>query len=127
MSRPDLRACYVSILVWSGCDFGGHSMFFFLCFCISLFWPGMVLNQGQLSIVVSEWEPYLGSFFHTMFLWLVHFCLVFCNFQDCFGYSPKQSRMVQTLKQKITIHKQKWENRLPKNGSQSETTIDSCL
>ena len=30
-------------------------------FCISLFWPGMVLNQGQLSIVGSDWEPYLGS------------------------------------------------------------------
>ena len=26
-----------------------------------MFWPGMVLNQGQLSIVVSDWEPYLGS------------------------------------------------------------------
>ena len=47
--------------VWSGCDLGGHSMFYFLCFGISLFWPGMVLNQGQLSIVVSDWEPYIGS------------------------------------------------------------------
>ena len=28
-----------------------------------MFWPGMVLNQGQLSIVVSDWEPYLGSTF----------------------------------------------------------------
>ena len=25
-----------------------------------MFWPGMVLNQEQLSIVVSDWEPYLG-------------------------------------------------------------------
>ena len=55
LSRPDLRAFYVSILVWSGGDLCGHSMFFFLCFCSSLFWPGMVLNQGQLSIVVSDW------------------------------------------------------------------------
>ena len=61
VSRPDLRAIYVSILVWSGCDLGGHSMFLFLWFCISLLWPGMVLNQGLLSIVVSDWEPYLGS------------------------------------------------------------------
>ena len=28
-----------------------------------MFWPGMVLNQGQLSIVVSDWESYLGSLF----------------------------------------------------------------
>ena len=57
--------------VWSGCDLGVHSMFFFLCFCISLFWPGMVLNQGQLSIVVSDWEPYLGSFFPQGFCGLL--------------------------------------------------------
>ena len=63
VSSPDLRAFHVSILVWSGCDLGGHSMFLFLCFCISLFWPGMVLNQGQLSFVVSDWESYLGSLF----------------------------------------------------------------
>ena len=37
---------------------GGHSMF-----CVSTFWPGMVLNQGQLSIVVSDWESYLGNLF----------------------------------------------------------------
>ena len=55
-------------LIWSGCDLGGHSMFFISMFCVSLFcvtmfWPGMVLNQGQLSIVVSDWESYLGSSF----------------------------------------------------------------
>jgi hypothetical protein len=59
LSRPELREpFYVSILGWSGC---GHSMFCFLCFFISMFWPGMVVNQGQLSIVVSDWESYLGS------------------------------------------------------------------
>ena len=58
-----MRDFYVSIMVWSGCNLGEHSTLFFLCFCISLFWPGMVLNQGQLSIVVSDWEPYLGIFF----------------------------------------------------------------
>ena len=40
---------------------------------------------------------------------------------------PKQSRMVKTLKRKIITHNSKWENRLPKYGSQSETTIDSRL
>ena len=37
-------------------------------FCISLFWPGVVLNQGQLSIHVSDWEPYLGSPFPPVFV-----------------------------------------------------------
>ena len=30
-------------------------------------------------------------------------------------------------KQKTITHNSKWENRLPKYGSQSETTIASCL
>ena len=59
--------------VWSGCDLGGHSMFYFLSFCISLFWPGMVLNQGQLSIVVSDWEPELGCPFPSISVWEVVF------------------------------------------------------
>ena len=45
----------------------------FSMFCISLFWPGMVLNQGQLSIVVSDWAPYLDSPFSHLSLWVVHF------------------------------------------------------
>ena len=43
---------------------GGHSMYF-----ISMFWPGMVSNQRQLSIIVSDWEPYLGSPFSLLELW----------------------------------------------------------
>ena len=50
-----------------------HSMFCFLCFFIFMFWPGMVLNQGQLSIVVSDWESYLGSPFPFLSLWEVVF------------------------------------------------------
>ena len=53
---------------------GGHSMFCFLCFFISMFCPGMVLNQGQLSIVVSDWEPYLGSPFPPS-MWDLVLCL----------------------------------------------------
>jgi hypothetical protein len=56
-------------LVWSGCDLGGHSMFMFLFICV---WPGTVLNQGELSIVVSIWESYLGSFFPS-------FCVGSCS------------------------------------------------
>ena len=62
LSRPDLREpFYVSIWFGQGVIWGGHSIFCFLGLCISMFWPGMVLNQGQLSIVVSDSEPYLGS------------------------------------------------------------------
>ena len=74
VSRLDLREpIHVSILVWSGCDLGGQSKFSFLCFFISMFWPGMVLNQGQLSIVVSDWKPYLGRPFSHLSLWVVDF------------------------------------------------------
>ena len=52
---------------------GGHSIFCFLGFFISMFWPGMVLNQGQLSIVVSDWESYLGSLFSFLSVWVIIF------------------------------------------------------
>ena len=62
LSRPALREpFYFSIWLGQGVMWGGHSMFCFLCFFISMFWPGMILNQGQLSIVVFHWESYLGS------------------------------------------------------------------
>jgi hypothetical protein len=37
-------------------------------FFISMFWPGVVLNQGQMSIIISDWELYLGSLFATLVL-----------------------------------------------------------
>jgi hypothetical protein len=46
------------VKVWFGV---GILCFVIYDFCISMFWPGIVLNQGQLSIIVSDWEPYLGS------------------------------------------------------------------
>ena len=75
LSRPDLRET-VNFSIWlgQGVMWGGHSMFCFLCFFISMFWPGMVLNQGQLSIVVSDWESYLGSPFSLLSVWVVDFC-----------------------------------------------------
>ena len=63
----------VSIWVGLGVIWGGHSMFCFLCFFISMFWPGMVVNQGQLSIVVSDWESYLGSPISLLSVWVVDF------------------------------------------------------
>ena len=74
MLRPDLREpFYFSIWLGQGVMWGGQSMFYFLCFSISLFWPGMVLNQGQLSIVVSDWESNLGSPFPLLSVWVVIF------------------------------------------------------
>ena len=36
----------------------------------------VVSNQRQLSIIVSDWESYLGSLLPTCVLWVVIFCLV---------------------------------------------------
>ena len=31
----------------------------------------MVLNQRQVLVIVSDWEPYLGSLFGVGFLWVI--------------------------------------------------------
>ena len=68
LSRPDLSS-FLCLYFWfgQGVSWGGHSMFLFyvLYFCV---WPGMVPNQRQLSIVVSDWESYLGSLFPPVFV-----------------------------------------------------------
>ena len=33
------------------------------CLSVSVFGPDMVLNQRQVLVIVSDWEPYLGSLF----------------------------------------------------------------
>ena len=70
LSHPDLSSFfYVSVLVWSGRELGWA---FYVLFCMFIFLcvgPGMVPNQRQLSIVVSDWEPYLGSLFSHYGLW----------------------------------------------------------
>ena len=38
-----------------------------------MFWPGMVLNQGKLSIFVFDWESYLGSPFSLLSVWVVDY------------------------------------------------------
>ena len=56
----------------------------YVCFSMSwyfCFWPGMVLNQRQLSIVVPDWDPYLGSLFSRLM------CGWFFSVL-CFVYSP---------------------------------------
>ena len=54
-------------------------------FSVSMFWPGMVLNQGQLSIVVSDWESYLGSLF--LFCLCGKFVVALVNFAVVFVIS----------------------------------------
>ena len=59
-----------------GVSWGGHSMFlFYVCVIVICVWPGMVPNQRQLSIIVSDWEPYLGSLFSHYGLWVDVFCV----------------------------------------------------
>jgi hypothetical protein len=36
-----------------------------------VFSPDMVLNQRQVLVIVSDWEPYLGSLFCVGFLWVI--------------------------------------------------------
>ena len=48
----------------------GHSSFSFLG------WPGMVPNQRQLSIVVSDWGSCLGSLFPPVVCVGSCFCIV---------------------------------------------------
>ena len=46
----------------------------------------MVLNQRQLSIVVSDGEPYLGSLFSHFELWVIVFRFSVFTIRDCFGF-----------------------------------------
>ena len=73
LSRPDLgEPFYFSIWLDQGVIWVAILVFLFLC------WPGMVPNQRQLSVVVSDWRSYLGSLFSTFSLWDLVFWLVAC-------------------------------------------------
>jgi hypothetical protein len=64
LSRPDLREpFYVCMCFGPGVICVGILCLVFLCV-----WPSVVLNQRQLSIVVSHRESYLGSLFPPMFV-----------------------------------------------------------
>ena len=53
VSRSDPSLCVIVCFSWSGRELGGHSMFCVsrLVFCVR---PSMVLNQRQVSLVVSD-------------------------------------------------------------------------
>ena len=53
--------------------------FSMLCFCV---WPGMVLNQRQVSLVVSDWESYLGSLFPLVWCGCL-FSVSVCSTWNC--------------------------------------------
>ena len=54
-------------------------------------WPDMVLNQSQVLVIVSDWEPYLGSLGFTV-CWGV--IVPVCVFHQigCFRFSLRSSR-----------------------------------
>ena len=55
----------------------GNLFFLFLCR------PGMVPNQRQLSIVVSDWGSYLASLFPTCFWWDLVFVKLPVSSPEC--------------------------------------------
>jgi preprotein translocase subunit SecY len=91
LSCPDLRELfYFSIWLGQGVIRVGILCFLFLCF-----WTSVVPNQRQLSVVVSDWESYLGSLFpHLCFVgscFLFSLCYLtelfrfhFVTFFECF-------------------------------------------
>ena len=66
VSCPDLREPLFSILVRVG-----------ILVYLFLGWLGMVPNQRQLSIVVSDWGSYLGSLFQPVWcgILFMYYCL----------------------------------------------------
>jgi hypothetical protein len=88
LSHPDHREPFYSpFWLGRGVTRVGNLGILFLC------WPGMVPNQKQLFIVVSDCGSYLGSHFPTVFcrilfmcscLWALHFFHVLFVLY-CFG------------------------------------------
>jgi hypothetical protein len=74
----------------------------FSMICYFCVWPGMVLNHRQLSIVVPDWETYLGSLFSIMFRgWLFSvFCCVSAPARTVFGRSLVVSFVISVFRNK---------------------------
>ena len=58
---------------------------------VSVFGPDMVLNQRQVLVLVSDWEPYLGSLF----------CVGFCGW---LFYAPVRTVSVFTFIILYSVH-----------------------
>jgi hypothetical protein len=46
----------------------------------------MVLNQRQVLVIISDWEPYLGSLFCVGFCGWLSLSSFVCSRQNCFGF-----------------------------------------
>ena len=77
LSRPDVREPFYS-LFWLGQGVTRVHTLVFLFLC----WPGMVPNQRQLSIVVSDWG-YLGSLFPPVWCGILILYCCFLALQSC--------------------------------------------
>jgi hypothetical protein len=93
MSRS-LFPLFCRYLVWSGRELGWAVCLFFYDLGISMFRPGMVLNQRQVSLVVSDWESYLGSLGFTVCLWVFVSVSVFFTTRYCFGFVISRIRLL---------------------------------
>ena len=55
---------------------------------VSVFGPDMVLNQRQVLVIVSDWEPYLGSLFCVGFCGWLFPVFVFLHQIGLFWFLP---------------------------------------
>ena len=84
MSCSDLSSFVMSLFYygqgvsWVGC----LCSVYYVVFCV---WPGLVLNQRQVSLVVSDWESYLGYPFPTCVSWVFNFRVSVCSTRNYFG------------------------------------------
>ena len=80
VSRSDLYfLCFVFSSYGQGVSWVGSLCLFFYVLVISMFRPSMVLNQRQVSLVVSDWESYLCGLGFTVCLWVIVSCLCVCT------------------------------------------------
>ena len=85
-----------------------------LFFCV---WPSMVLNQRQVSLVVSDWESYLGSLGFTVVWWVVVSVSVFYTTRYCFRFSLFTLRLLFCLECSVYVFiKQPWTLTTPHIG-----------
>jgi hypothetical protein len=65
----------------------GSLCLYFYDLGISMFRPSMVLNQRQVSLVVSDWESYLGSLFCHCGLWVIVYVSCLCQNSSHYSFT----------------------------------------
>ena len=76
---PFLCLYFSLVRAWVGVGILCFVFYVFYFYVFGLVW----FPIRQLAIVVSDWEPYLGSLFFPLELWVVVFCV--STRQGCFG------------------------------------------